>query len=186
MGNFGGFTPATHRLVTLPDGRRAFAKGATTSLTESWLRDEHKIYTHLSGSFMPQLIGWDDSGDRPVLLLEDLTDARWPPPWRPGDEEIVLAALEELHAATPPPGLPGAGDEFADSWPEVMRDPVPLLGLGLVSDVWLDRNLATFAAASQRAQIAGDSVAHRDIRSDNSCFTEVRTRCVDWTCASLG
>jgi hypothetical protein len=59
VGNFGGFTSASRRLVTLPDGRRVFAKGATNDLTETWLRAEHHVYTHLHGSFIPQLLGWD-------------------------------------------------------------------------------------------------------------------------------
>jgi hypothetical protein len=61
VGHFGGFTPASRRLVALPDGPRAFAKGATNDLTEGWLLAEHHVYTHLRGSFMPRLLGWDDS-----------------------------------------------------------------------------------------------------------------------------
>ncbi|HEY8680419.1 MAG TPA: phosphotransferase [Candidatus Dormibacteraeota bacterium] len=186
MGNFGGFTPASRGLVRLPDGRRAFAKGATTDLTEAWLRAEHYVYTHLRGSFMPQLLGWDDSGERPMLLLEDLSGARWPPQWRAGDESLVMAALDELHAAPAPPGLPGAEDEFGDSWPDVVADPEPFLSLGLVSAVWLDANLTALRGASRRARFAGRSVVHLDIRSDNLCFRDGRALIVDWNWAALG
>ncbi|MDQ6918991.1 MAG: aminoglycoside phosphotransferase family protein [Candidatus Dormibacteraeota bacterium] len=185
-GNFGGFTPASRRLVTLPDGRSAFAKGATTDLTEAWLRAEHHVYTHLRGSFMPLLLGWDDSGERPVMLLEDLTGARWPPPWEAGDEALVLAALEEIHAATPPPGLPGWEAEFRSGWPAIVRDRGPFLSLGLVTEDWLEANLLAFQAASERARLAGESLVHFDIRSDNLCFRDGRAVIVDWNWASLG
>ena len=186
MGNFGGFTPASRRLVTLPDGRRAFAKGATSDLTEGWLLAEHHVYTHLRGSFMPRLLGWDDSGARPVLLLEDLSAARWPPPWRPGDEARVMRALEELHGAPIAPDLPAAEDEFGDSWPEVAADPASFLSLGLVSPGWLEANLTALEEASRQAPLAGDSVVHLDIRSDNLCFLGDRAVIVDWNWAALG
>jgi hypothetical protein len=186
VGNFGGFTPASRRLVTLPDGRRAFAKGATTDLTEGWLRAEHHVYTHLDGSFMPRLLGWDDSGERPVLLLEDLSGARWPPPWEAGDEALVMAALDELHAVPSPPGLPRAEDEFGDSWPEVVADPRPFVSLGLVSEQWLAANLLTLRRASETARLAGGSVVHLDIRSDNLCFRDGRALIVDWNWTALG
>jgi hypothetical protein len=186
VANFGGFTAARRGLVTLSDGRRAFAKGATNDPTEFWLRTEHNVYTHLRGSFMPRLLGWDESGERPVLLLEDLSGARWPPPWRPGDEALVIAALDELHAAPAPPGLPGAEDEFADSWQDVVADPKPFLSLGLVSAAWLVANLGALQDASRRAMLAGSSVVHLDIRSDNLCFQEGRVLIVDWNWVALG
>jgi Phosphotransferase enzyme family len=184
--NFGGFTPASRRLVTLADGRSAFAKGATTDSTEGWLRAEHNVYTHLRGSFIPRLLGWDDSGERPVLLLEDLSNARWPPPWEAGDEALVMAALEEVHAASPPPGLPGSETEFRSGWPEIVADPGPLLSLGLVSEAWLKGNLPVLQEASGRARLAGDSLVHFDIRSDNLCFRDGRAVILDWNWASLG
>jgi len=186
VANFGGFTAASRGLVTLPDGRNAFAKGATNDLTEAWLRTEHNVYTHLNGSFMPQLLGWDESGERPRLLLEDLSGARWPPPWRLGDEALIMAALDELHAAPAPPGLPNAEDEIGDSWSDVVIDPKPFLSLGLVSAAWLDANLAALQDASRRAWLAGSSVVHLDIRSDNLCVREERALIVDWNWTALG
>jgi hypothetical protein len=54
VGKFGGFTAASRRIVRLPGGGTAFAKGATDDLTEQWLRVEHIAYTHLKGDFMPR------------------------------------------------------------------------------------------------------------------------------------
>ena len=186
MGNFGGFTAASRGLVTLSGGRRAFAKGATNDLTEEWLRAEHHVYTQIHGSFMPQLVGWDESSERPLLLLEDLSRARWPPPWRPGDESLVMAALEELHATPAPPGLSSAEDKFTNSWLDVAADPVPFLSLRLVTGGWLDTHLAAFEAASRRAVLAGRSLVHLDIRSDNLCLNDGRAMIVDWSWAALG
>jgi hypothetical protein len=135
---------------------------------------------------MPQLLGWDNSKERPVLLLEDLSQARWPPPWQAGDEALVMAALDELHAAPAPPGLPGAESDVSAGWPELGADPLPFLSLGLVSAAWLDANLATLQSAGERAALAGGSVVHLDIRSDNLCFKDGRALIVDWNWASLG
>ena len=31
-----------------------------------------------------------EDGEQPLLVLEDLRDGRWPPPWEPGDIDRVL------------------------------------------------------------------------------------------------
>jgi hypothetical protein len=188
VGNFGGFTTASRRLVELSDGRTAFAKGAADDLTERWLRAEHDVYTHLKGSFMPELLGWDDAGPRPVLLLEDLSHGHWPPPWRPGDVELVLAALDELHQSRPWSGLPRLEDEYPENggWRAVETAPAPFLGLGLVSEGWLRDNLRALRDAASRARRAGNAVLHQDVRSDNLCFIGERAVLVDWNWTSVG
>jgi Phosphotransferase enzyme family len=188
VSDFGGFTSATRRLVQLSDGRSAFAKGATDDLTERWLRAEHDVYTQLGGSFMPELLGWDDSGPRPILLIEDLSRAHWPPPWRPGDVDLVLAALEELHRCPTWLRLPRLEDEYPSSggWQEVAADPGPFLSVGLASSDWLDTNLDLLRSASDRAARSGEAVVHGDIRSDNLCLLDGRARIVDWNWASVG
>src|SRR5919109_930569 len=55
--------------------------------------DEHKVYSQVEASFLPELVGWDDDGERPILVLEDLTQGHWPPPWREGDVDAVIDAL---------------------------------------------------------------------------------------------
>ncbi len=37
--------------VRLDDGRRVFVKAAQAEHTAAWLRREHEVYAHLSGSF---------------------------------------------------------------------------------------------------------------------------------------
>lgn len=99
-----GYTPAQRWVVQLSNGTSAFVKGAVDEATAQWLRTEHRVYSTIEASFLPEFLGWDGGGSNPVLLLEDLSAAYWPPPWRPGDADLVLLALARVHA-TPPPGL---------------------------------------------------------------------------------
>jgi hypothetical protein len=89
----GGYTLMEHWLVELADETRAFAKVAVDEPTAGFLRDEHKVYSQVEASFLPELVGWDDDGERPILVLEDLTQGHWPPPWREGDVDAVIDAL---------------------------------------------------------------------------------------------
>src|SRR5215210_7499740 len=78
----GGQTAAARWIVTLADGTGAFVKIGATLETAAWVRDEHLVYAQLRGaSFLPRTIGWHDDGERPVLAIEDLSNASWPPPW---------------------------------------------------------------------------------------------------------
>jgi hypothetical protein len=71
-----------------PLGRRsAFVKIGATSWTADWLRTEYRNYRSLRGWFLPEVLGFDDDGERPVLALEDLSAAEWPPPWT--DERVA-------------------------------------------------------------------------------------------------
>jgi hypothetical protein len=115
---------------------RAFVKIGWTLDTASWIRDEYLFYARMRGvPFLPTFVGWADDGERPVLALEDLSGAAWPPPWDPRRVEQAIACLEEVAAATPPPDLPTARSSqwSLNGWPEVARDPSPFLSLGLCS-----------------------------------------------------
>src|SRR5215475_858524 len=101
----GGYTLMEHWLVEL-DGERVFAKVAVDEPTAGFLRDEHRVYSAIEAQFLPRFVHWDDDGERPILVLEDLTGAHWPPPWRDRDVDRVRDRLEELHSTEPPAGLP--------------------------------------------------------------------------------
>lgn len=185
-----GHTPARRWVVTLDDGFRAFVKVATDHLTASWLRDEHLTYSLLRGApFMPRYLGWYDDGRHPVLALEDLSGAEWPPPWSGPRVDQVRACLDEVHAAPAPDGTPRAADDrlqLHDAWNEVARDPEPFLGLGLCSRAWLEASLPALANAAASAELDGEALLHFDVRSDNICFREGRALLVDWNWASVG
>ena len=180
----GGYTIALRRIVTLADGRTAFVKSAVDDQTRGWLEAEQRIYAAVGGSFMPQVLG-TESG---VLVLEDLSEAHWPPPWRDGDVRAVLDALEALHALTPPSWLrsPQEVDDLRGGWPDVAADPEPFLSLGLASRAWLETSLPTLLDAAARAELDGDSLVHLDIRSDNLCLRDGRCVIVDWNWAARG
>jgi phosphotransferase family enzyme len=180
----GGYTGATRAIARLADGRTAFVKAAPDDLHRDWLRAEHAMYARLDASFMPRMLGYEDG----VLILEELGAAHWPPPWTSEQVAAVHAALDELHAIPPPPGLPRAAgmEDLGNGWPAVARDPEPFLSLGLCSPEWLDEHLVTLLDISEHAPLDGASIVHLDIRSDNVCFAGDRCLIVDWNFASRG
>ena len=186
----GGYTPARRWVVTVDDGRTVFVKVATDDLTASWIRDEHLTYSVLRGApFMPRYVGFYDDGRRPVLALEDLSSAGWPPPWSPDRIRAVLACLEEVAGTPPPAGLPDADDDhlgLREGWREIERDPGPFLRLGLCSERWLADALPALFDAARSAHLGGDALLHLDVRSDNLCVLEDRAILVDWNWTSVG
>jgi hypothetical protein len=184
----GGYSTADRFAVTLADGRSVFVKSAEAPNLAGWLRREHEVYGALTGSFIPELVGWDDDGVRPVLVIEDLSDADWTVRWDAPRVAAVLAALEELADAAPPPNTRSFREEFAeffDRWRIVEADPAPFLSVGLRDGAWLERALPEILAAADSAPVAGDRLCHVDVRSDNLCFRDGRAVLVDWNWASL-
>jgi hypothetical protein len=184
----GGYSTADRFAVTLADGRRVFVKSAEASNMADWLRREHEVYASLSGSFIPALEGWDDDGIRPLLAIEDLSDADWTPRWDPVRVEAVLAAVHELGEAAPPPNTKPARETFPDLWRRwrmVESDPGPFLSIGLRDQAWLERALPAILAAAESAPVDGDRVCHLDVRSDNLCFRDGRAVLVDWNWTSV-
>jgi hypothetical protein len=184
-----GYTNNGRWVVTLADRRTAFVKQAVDGPTTAWLRSEHRIYTHVRGSWVPRLLGWDD-GEEPILVLEDLSACAWPPPWSPQRVAAVREGLGEIAAQEPPAGLPRAVDSdlAVDGWPEVARDPAPFLSLGLCSERWLSAAIGTLVEGADPHLLDGDALGHYDVRSDNLCFrpSGEQVVLVDWNHAALG
>jgi hypothetical protein len=184
----GGYTSAGRWVVSMADGSSVFVKVATCEQTAAWLRDEHRIYTAVTGRFLPELRGWEDDGERPILLLKDLHEAHWPPPWLPGQVERLLSTLAEIAAVAVPAWLPSLEEKRGDfsGWRRVAEDPQPFLSLGFCSRQWLDRALPTLLAAESAAVLDGPSLVHLDVWSDNVCFMGGRAVVVDWNWACRG
>ena len=185
----GGYTHNVRRVVTLADGRTAFVKAAVDELSAEWLRSEHRAYSALSSApFLPRLLGWADDGKRPVLVLEDLSGAVWPPPWTHEYVEAVLTALRQVAATPPPRGLPSLEEEREElsGWRTVEREPGPFLGIGLCTPAWLAKALPVFRAAEEACVLDGSSLLHLDVRSDNICFLGDQAMLVDWNHAAVG
>jgi hypothetical protein len=183
--------PSNRRwVVDLPDGTGAFVKIAAYDYTADWLRNEHANYVALIDCpHVPRLVGWDDDGDSPALAIEDLSDARWPPPWTEHDIGAVREALDAVHD-TPPPRpeesplthLP----DLRDGWAEVRDDPEPFLAVGFAATGWIEAHLDALDAAARRASLEGASLLHMDVRSDNLCLRGSDVRFVDWNMACAG
>ncbi|MGV9295829.1 phosphotransferase [Amycolatopsis sp. NPDC003676] len=183
-----GYTQNRRMIIELASGATLFAKQATDAASAAWLRTEYSAYRHLRGSFLPELLGWDDDGEFPVLLLQDLSDAHWPPPWDAGMVDAVLAVLEEVAAHPVFPGLsPVRETGFVQApWAEVADDPRPLLGLELCSEQWLEKALPVLLDVAHPDLAAGNALVHLDVRSDNLCFPAGRTVLFDWNLAAVG
>ena len=184
----GGYSTADRYSVRLADGRNVFVKSAEAENLAGWLRREYEVYAAVEGDFIPRLLGWDDDGIRPVLVLEDLSEADWTPSWTAARVAAVLEALEEVAAVAPPPGTPAVRESHADlwgRWQKVADDPEPFLSSGLRDSAWLERTLPSIIDAADSAPVDGDAFCHLDVRSDNMCFRDGRAVLVDWNWASL-
>jgi hypothetical protein len=182
-----GYTPARRMIVELADGTTVFAKQGVNEYTAGELRREHANYLRLSGSFMPRLRGWDDDGGvAPILVLDDLSGAHWPPPWRPDQVRQVLDTITAIGEQSVPDDMPVLDETWVrGGWQAVADDPEPFLSLGLCTRAGLDRILPTMLEASEAARLDGNAVLHLDVRSDNLCFAGDRTVLVDWNHACL-
>jgi hypothetical protein len=182
-----GYTPAYRAVVTLENGVHVFIKIATDALTARWLHAEHKVYAHLHARFMPALLGFDAAaGTPPMLVLENLSEARWPPPWEAGDVAAVLDMLGAVGRSRVPFELPALASYAPSGWKEVAADPAPFLALGLTTAHWLTAALPTLVEAERLAPLDGDDLLHLDVRSDNLCFGADGPRLLDWNCAQRG
>jgi hypothetical protein len=183
-----GYTPARRWVMTLGDGRRVFVKQAIAQSVVPRLRVEARMYQQLDGAWLPQLLGFDDD-TAPILVLEDLSDCHWPPPWKDGQVEAVHAALQQIAAHPAPESLRRLRATWTaeDGWPEVARDPGPFLSLQLCTRDWLEQALPLLLEAADPKLLDGGALCHLDVRSDNLCLrSDGQAILVDWDCAALG
>ncbi|MBA2567730.1 MAG: phosphotransferase [Actinobacteria bacterium] len=183
-----GYTPARRLLVSLADGTTVFAKVAVNESTAEWLAAEHVVYSQVEGPFLPRFLGYDDAKPA-LLLLEDLSDAHWPPPWPEGSIAAVLGSLEKVAATGPPHRVPPVEiyrEEILEGWALVAQDTGPFLSFELCSREWLVDALPILLEAARTAPIEGESLLHFDVRSDNIALVSDRAVLVDWNWACIG
>jgi len=183
-----GYARAFHAIATFEDDSTTFVKAGAEAVTSAFLRDELRSYLSIQGPFMPGLLGYDEK-DPPLLVLEDLSLGRWPPPWDPQAIAAVRGALEAIWATGPPKWVPPTTDdreELAGGWAEIESAPAPFLSLRIRSPEWLDDWLPRLRAAAESAPIEGDALLHLDVRSDNICLMERGAVVVDWNLVHRG
>jgi hypothetical protein len=182
----GGYTPAA-RFVGTAGPERCFLKVATEPTTAAMLRQEARAYRTLSGAFMPRFLGWEDHATAPLLLIEDLSHAAWPPPWTGGQVDLVLEQIAAVHAQTADlPSFSAVNGRTEGGWSTVAVDPAPFLSLGLTSPAWLAKALPVLVEAEAACSTDGSTLAHFDLRSDNICLTDTGAKFIDWSAACLG
>ena len=183
-----GYTAAERWVVRTEDGRSAFVKAGANANTCGWLRAEWQVYAAIQARWLAGVLGWEDDGDVPLLLLEDLSQAHWPPPWTRAQVDVVLAMLADVAATPPPATLPTLESQREDlmGWTRVAGDLRPFLALDLCSPAWLAAALPALLRADATANLAGDDLLHLDVRSDNICFAGDRAVLVDWNWACRG
>jgi aminoglycoside phosphotransferase (APT) family kinase protein len=186
-----GLSAARRFVVRFADGSSAFVKAAVDDATDQWLRTEHEILSCVRGSFVPRALAWVESGERPVLVIEDLSGAHWPADhhpvtWKSGQFALLFATLREVAAVTPPASLPAAEAGFRPQWPSIAHEAEEFLALGLYSESWFRGAIDGLLAAENSVPLAGSALVHGDVRSDNVCFAGDRTVLVDWGQALRG
>lgn len=182
----GGYTPAARYRVAAGH-RSAFVKAATTPLTADMLRREAFAYERVRGAFMPELLGLDDHPSEPMLIIEDLSAATWPPPWERRTVDAALAGIDALHrSAAPLHPMREARVQARHGWARVAEAPAPFLSLGMASSDWLARALPRLVEAEASCPLQGSAVCHFDLRSDNMCITASGVKFIDWAEACLG
>lgn len=177
-----GYTAAERWRCTTRHGS-FFAKIATNKRTKRELNYEYQNYLRIEASFTPDLLGFIDAPERPVLLLEDLCDASWPPPWSRHDIDTVLESITAVHNHQPKPGIKTfmeRNPNESSSWSLINDDPKPFLSLGLVDANWLKAKLPALIEAEQYCSVEGNALCHWDLRSDNMCLPDGGMKFVDW------
>lgn len=181
-----GYSPAA-RWIFEANGLSFFAKVGTTTQTSKHLRREILAYDRIRGDFMPIRIASADHESAPILILEDLSDYHWPPPWRHGQVDAVLDQIANIHESSA--DLPTFGElhgQLPSSWQIVADDTRPFLSLGLVSHSWLQQSLPQLLEAESQCATEGHAVTHWDIRSNKICIRKPAIKLIDWNNACLG
>ena len=163
----GGYMPAL-RLMCQTSKGSVFVKVGVTPLTAQFVCREISVYERIDESFMPRHRAASIVDDVAVLIIEDLSDCTWPPPW---DTRRVTAAVQQIRqmherSTTLEPFEQVLG-QFDSQWQRVANDPAPFLSLGRMGAQWLDRALPALITAEAQCSTAGDALCHFDLRSDH-------------------
>jgi len=178
-----GFTPGFASVLVCADGSRHFVKAASVKaqrpFADSYREEARKLAALPASVPAPRLL-WNLDDDWVVLGIEYVAARAPRRPWGQSDLDALLDALETCaDVLTPPPSaliLDDAADEFApllDGWPAIRETR---------SDLDPDHLAETEALARRCVEVvAGDTLVHTDIRSDNVLIgPDGRALICDW------
>lgn len=161
----GGFTPGFASVLTCEDGTQHFVKAASVKAQKMFAlsyREEARKLGSLQGLVpAPHLLWTHDDDDWVVLGFKYVAGKLPTRPWRPTHLTRLLDALEEIAHVPPPTDLDSIVDDMA-SMPAYW---------GAVRERRPDLAHADEAAAlaSRFGEVlTGNSIAHTDIRDDNT------------------
>ena len=120
-----GYTTAGRWVVRFDNGTSAFVKAGITELAAAWLRLEQGIYANLESDYIPSMLEWGDDGQTPILVLEDLSDGYWPPPWDKAHIDAVLGTLTKVRSTPIPSDVRQLNRTDLRGWTLVQEDPIP-------------------------------------------------------------
>ena len=189
----GGFSPGATTVLDCPGGT-IFVKAVGAGLNPE-SPELHRREAAVSASLpvvpeLPQLLDVYDDGDW-VALAFVAVDGRPPRhPWEEHELRDAVRALDALHhALTPNPvaGAEPAADRLAHllgGWADLAAMPGPPEGL----DEWSCRHLDRLARieAGWPDALAGPTLLHCDVRSDNLLVASNGVVFVDWPHACVG
>ena len=182
----GGYTRAPKWRARLRDGTSAFLKFAEDDdLAVRTIAAEIRVYEAVRGPFLPILYDAYDADDRALLMLEDLAEAHWPPPY-PKDVAPLFSALDAVASVAPAPDLPKLNEPVETPWQRFARAPEPLISLGVCSAEWLTNALPSLIEAEARVPLSGTQLVHNDVWAENLCFARRGAVLVDWAEARIG
>lgn len=189
----GGFSPGATAVLDCPV-HSIFVKAVGSALnaeSPEFHRREAVVSAALPPSpQLPELLGVYDDGDW-VALAFIAVDGR-PPlhPWDASELQTAVDALGALHEMLTPNAVADVGpaaDRLAalfGGWADLAQRNQPVAGL----DPWVAHNLDRLSDLESpwRDAVAGSTLLHCDVRSDNLLITENGVVLVDWPHACVG
>ncbi len=187
----GGFSPGSADRVLLASGRRAFVKavsGEINAASAALHRREAAVTAALpDGVPAPRLLGVHDDGSWVALVLTDV-DGRHPAePWVDAELGAVLDALAAMGRTEVPGGLvlPRCEDALRGAflgWEKIRKRPFEGL------EPWAAAKLDLLAERARHGVgcLAGNTLVHGDLRTDNILLTDSGAVLVDWPWAAVG
>jgi len=189
----GGFSPGATAVLDCPRGA-IFVKAVGAGLnpeSPALHRREAVVSASLPAApEFPRLLDVYDDGDWVALAFVAI-DGRPPAhPWDERELRVAVRALDALHEAlTPNPlaGVESAAERLhplLGGWAEMAAMVQPPAGL----DAWSGDNLSRLAKIESGwpSALAGSTLLHCDVRSDNLLVTGAGVVFVDWPHACVG